>query len=58
MEEMCKQLNRLHRVVWTAIAVMVMIGAMIWNYGHLVTAALILLFSRAEWEVSDLKALR
>jgi hypothetical protein len=49
-------MNRLHRVVWTALSVIMAVCALIWNPYHLLTAALLLLVSRAQWETSDLKA--
>ena len=56
-EEICKVTNWLHRRVWTALAVIVAVCALIWNPYHLLTAALLLLVSRAEWDVKDIKAL-
>lgn len=44
--------------MWTALAVIVATCALIWNPYHLATAALLLLFSRAEWDTRDLKALK
>lgn len=52
----CNKMNRLHRVVWTALSVIMAVCALIWNPYHLLTAALLLLVSRAQWETSDLKA--
>lgn len=52
----CNKMNRLHRVVWTALSVIMAVCAIIWNPYHLFTAALLLLVSRAQWETSDLKA--
>lgn len=57
LKALCTFINKLHRIVWTALAVIVAVGAMFNNPGHLLTAALLLLFSRAEWEPSDIKAL-
>lgn len=58
LQEMCNCLNMVHRRLWTFLAGVVAVGAMIWNPGHLLTAAVLLLFSRFEWEVNDLKALK
>lgn len=58
MYELCDFINWLHRRVWTVMAIAVAIGAIFCNPGHLLTAALLLLFSRAEYEVNDLKALK
>lgn len=52
----CNKMNRLHRVVWTALSVIMAVCALIWNPYHLLTAALLLLVSRAQWETSDLEA--
>lgn len=57
LQNCCNLLNALHCRVWVVIAVAVAIGAIIWNPGHLLTAALILLWSRAEWDTRDLKAM-
>lgn len=57
LEELCNFTNWLHRRVWTALAVIVAVCALIWNPYHLLTAALLLLVSRAEWDVKDIKAL-
>lgn len=54
LEELCKFTNWLHRRVWTALAVIVAVCALIWNPYHLLTAALLLLVSRAEWDVKAL----
>ena len=53
----CNFANWLHRRVWTALAVIVATCALIWNPYHLATAALLLLFSRAEWDTRDIKTL-
>ena len=58
LQEMCNCLNMVHRRLWTFLAGVVAVCAMIWNPGHLLTAAVLLLFSRFEWEVNDLKALK
>lgn len=58
LQELCNFANWLHRRVWTALAVIVATCALIWNPYHLATAALLLLFSRAEWDVRDLNALK
>lgn len=58
LQEMCSCLNMVHRRLWTFLAGVVAVCAMIWNPGHLLTAAVLLLFSRFEWEVNDLKALK
>lgn len=57
LQELCNFLNWLHVRVWTVLAVILAVCALIWNPGHLLTAAFLLLVSRFEWEVSDLKAL-
>lgn len=58
LQDLCNRLNKLHRIVWTVIAAAVAVGALFANPGHLLTAALLLLLSRAEWEVNDIKALQ
>lgn len=50
----CNRINRLHRIVWTALAVILAVCAVIWNPYHLFTAALLLLFSRAQWTTRDI----
>ena len=50
LQRCCNFLNWLHVRLWTALAV-------IFNPGHLLTAALLLLFSRAEWDTRDINAL-
>ncbi len=57
LKELCAFINKLHRIVWTVLALALAIGAIFHNPAHLVTAALVFLFSRAEWEPSDIKAL-
>ena len=58
LQELSKFLNRVHRILWTVLAGAVAIGAIFNNPGHLLTAALLLLFSRAEWTPSDLNAIQ
>ena len=57
LRDICNRFNRLHRRVWTALAVIMAVCALIWNPYHLLTAALFLLFSRAEWTTSDIATL-
>ena len=57
LQELCSSLNLIHRRLWTFVAGCVAVGAMIWNPYHLLTAALLLLFSRFEWEVKDIETL-
>ena len=57
LKELCTFINKLHRIVWTVLALALAIGAIFHNPAHLVTAALVFLFSRAEWEPLDIKAL-
>lgn len=57
LQELCNFINWAWRRVWTALAILVAVGALFHNPGHLLTAALLLLVSRAEWDTRDLKAL-
>ena len=58
LQELCNFLNWLHRRVWLGIAVLVLVGAIIKNPYHIVTAALLFGFSRMEvWQPRDLKAM-
>lgn len=57
LQRCCNFLNWLHVRVWTALAIIVAVLAVIFNPGHLLTAALLLLFSRAEWDTRDINAL-
>jgi len=50
-------MNRLHRVVWVSLSIIMAVCALIWNPGHLFTAALLLLVSRARWTVADIEKL-
>lgn len=57
LQRCCNFLNWLHVRLWTALAIIVAVLAVIFNPGHLLTAALLLLFSRAEWDTRDINAL-
>jgi len=57
LQDLCNIINRLHRIVWTALAVILAVCALIWNPWHLLTAGLLLLVSRAQWDVKDIEAL-
>ena len=57
LRQICNRFNRLHRRVWTALSVILAVCAVIWNPYHLFTAALLLLFSRAQWTTRDIKAM-
>lgn len=57
LQEMCDCLNMVHLRLWTFLAGVLAVCALIWNPGHILTAALLLLFSRFEWEVRDLQTL-
>lgn len=57
LQRCCNFLNWLHVRLWTVLAIIVAVLAVIFNPGHLLTAALLLLFSRAEWDTRDINAL-
>lgn len=57
LQDLCNFINRLHRIVWTALAAILGVCALIWNPYHILTAGLLLLFSRAQWDVRDLQTL-
>jgi len=56
-QELCDFTNWLWPRVWITLAVILAVCALIWNPYHLATAALLVLISRARWEVNDFKAL-
>ena len=57
LRHICNHFNRLHRIVWVSLSVIMAAGALIWNPYHLFTAAVFLLVSRAQWTTDDIKAL-
>lgn len=56
-QELCDFINKVHKALWSIVAAAIAVGAVFYNPGHLVTAALVLLFSRAEWTPRDLETL-
>lgn len=58
LQELCNFINWAWRRFWTVLAAVLAVFALIYNPGHLLTAALLLLASRAEWDTRDLKALK